>query len=81
MKLPEGLLKCAIVELNVLSENGKVLKGPVTSSLAISPIEKEVIISDKLTSELNIVLEDCGAGLWKFKGENKIRKSVKPQLW
>ena len=43
--------------------------------------EREVLMSDKLISSLGIVIEDAGKGLWRFKGENKIRKSSPRKIW
>ncbi len=43
--------------------------------------EREVIMNDKLISSLGIVIEDAGKGLWKFRGENKIRKSSPKKIW
>jgi predicted aspartyl protease len=47
----------------------------------ISPIEVEVLISDKLADELMIVIERPGEGLWRLRGESMERKSEKPEIW
>ncbi|RLE49489.1 MAG: hypothetical protein DRJ31_04775 [Candidatus Methanomethylicota archaeon] len=51
--------------------------GPVDVALAITPGEKEVLLSDKTLDALNIVLVKPGEGLWKFIDDppEKIRKS------
>ena len=49
----------------------------------ISPLEQEVLISDKLMSALQIAIEDGGEGLWRFRfeGLERIRTSERPQFW
>ena len=47
----------------------------------ISPIEVEVLISDKLADELMIAIERPGEGLWRLRGESVIRRSEKPEIW
>jgi len=43
----------------------------------ISPIADEVMLSDKMISELGLVPEDVGRGHWRFMWEprEKVRKS------
>jgi len=38
-------------------------------------------LSDKLTDKLMIVPEIPGEGLWRFRDENTLRKSERPELW
>ena len=45
------------------------------------PHEREVIISDKLASALKIAIEDIGEGIWRFRDEQKLRKSYPPKYW
>ncbi len=47
----------------------------------ISHTEVEVLISDKLADELMIVIERPGEGIWRFRDENILRKSEKPEIW
>jgi len=47
----------------------------VRVSVVIMEGEKEVLLSDKSISALQIVLEDIGKGIWRFKKEEKLRKS------
>jgi hypothetical protein len=55
----------------------------VKADLVISPIEKEVLMSDALTEELEIIIMSPRKGLWKFADDpqNKIRQSHKPKYW
>ena len=56
---------------------------PVEADLVVSPIADEALLSDKLISRLQIVLEDAGEGLWRFRWEppTKLRRSVPPRFW
>ncbi|MET1101739.1 MAG: hypothetical protein ABWW69_04600 [Pyrodictiaceae archaeon] len=55
----------------------------VEADVAISPLADEVLMSDKLISELGIALEDVGKGLWRFRWEprDKVRRSEPPKYW
>jgi len=55
----------------------------VEADLVISPLADEVLLSDKMISELKIALEDPGRGYWRFTWEpkEKIRKSEPPIYW
>ncbi|MCC6021765.1 MAG: hypothetical protein LM560_01420 [Desulfurococcaceae archaeon] len=55
----------------------------VEADVVISPLADEVLLSDKMISELNIALEDVGRGYWRFTWEPKesIRKSEPPKYW
>jgi hypothetical protein len=53
----------------------------VVADAIISHIEVEVLLSDKLTDKLMIVPEIPGEGLWRFRDENTLRKSERPELW
>jgi hypothetical protein len=55
----------------------------VEADLVISPLADEVLLSDKMISELKIALEDPGRGYWRFTWEpkEKIRKSEPPKYW
>lgn len=55
----------------------------VEADLVISPLADEVLLSDKMISELKIALEDPGRGYWRFTWESKekIRKSEPPKYW
>lgn len=52
-----------------------------TCSIVISEGEREVILSDLLIDELEIIIEKSGVGLWRFNDESKIRSSLQPQHW
>jgi hypothetical protein len=53
----------------------------VIADAVISHTEVEVLISDKLADELMIVIERAGEGIWRFRDENILRKSEKPEIW
>jgi len=53
----------------------------VIANAVISHTEVEVLISDKLADELMIVIERPGEGIWRFRDENILRKSEKPEIW
>jgi hypothetical protein len=57
--------------------------GPKLIDVLISPIEEEVLVNDKLTEELGIILLATGSGKWRFTDDppDKIRYSEKPQYW
>jgi hypothetical protein len=54
---------------------------PVKAHVAISMVQGEVLLSDKLLSALGIELIDPGKGLWRLRGELKTRKSVRAKIW
>ena len=55
----------------------------VTCDAVISHIEEEVIINDKLSEELGIVILAAGSGKWRFVDDDisKVRFSETPQYW
>jgi hypothetical protein len=57
--------------------------GPKLVDVLISPIEEEVLVNDKLTEELGIILLATGSGKWRFVDDpaDKVRRSEKPQYW
>lgn len=59
----------------------KVAGKSVSCNVVISETESEVILSDSAISRLEIVIEDPARGLWRFKGEKRTRKSVRPNYW
>jgi hypothetical protein len=48
--------------------------------IVISEYADEALISDQLASELGIVIEDPGKGLWRLRGESLVRRSEEPTL-
>jgi len=54
---------------------GGVEKNDVEIYLVISEHTGEALISDQLTSEFGIVIEDPAKGLWRLKGESPMRSS------
>jgi hypothetical protein len=55
----------------------------VEADLAVSLIEREVLMSDALIGELGVDIVNPKAGLWRFIDDaaGVIRRSYKPQLW
>jgi len=45
------------------------------TDVIVSPTADEPLISDMLTEELEIAVESFGRGLWRFRWEQKLRKS------
>ena len=45
------------------------------------PGEMEVLLSDALIEELGINIVKPKSGLWKFMGEEKLRKSEEAEYW
>ena len=69
------------VEVSIIA-NGAESRA-VTCDVVISHIEEEVIINDKLSEELGIVILAAGSGKWRFINdpEGTIRYSEPPQYW
>ncbi len=55
----------------------------VDADAVISPMADEVLLSDKMISELGLALEDVGRGHWRFAWEpkEKVRRSEPPRYW
>jgi hypothetical protein len=70
-----------VIEVWVVTDDREV--GPKVADILISPIEGEVLMNDKLTEELGIILLATGSGKWRFIDDpaDKIRYSQKPQYW
>ena len=60
---------------------GKKTSRSVKADLVVSQIESEALIGDKLSGELKIVVEDFSRGLWKLRGEKRLRRTERPQPW
>ncbi|MEM2352266.1 MAG: hypothetical protein QXT26_07650, partial [Thermoproteota archaeon] len=67
--------------LQVIGEDS-VLKELVVD-IVISPMEREVLLSDYVIGELEIIILNAYKGTWKFQTDpqEKIRCSEKPELW
>ena len=61
------------VKLTVIEED-RTSKSIVCNAL-ISLHEREVLLSDAVIEELEIEILSPKTGLWKFKGEDKVRRS------
>lgn len=48
---------------------------PVDAYVVVSEFVDETLISDQLASRLGIVIEDPAQGIWRLRGEAKLRKS------
>ena len=62
------------VELTVI-ENDRNSK-TITCNVIISLHEPEVLLSDAVIEELEIEILSPRTGLWRFKGEDKVRRSI-----
>jgi hypothetical protein len=60
---------------------GEATSDPVETTVAVMEGEREVVLSDKATSAHRIVLEEVGAGIWRFRGETETRQSEEPEFW
>lgn len=67
--------------VNIVAEGATAVE--TEADLVVSPIADEVLISDKLTGELQIVLEDAGRGIWRLRQEpqTRLRASEPPKYW
>ncbi len=65
-----------IVEEDVLSKE-------LIVDVAVSPIEKEVLLSDYVIGELGIVILNAYRGYWRFDFDplDKVRYGKRPELW
>jgi len=63
----------------VVTEEGK--RSGVKVSAVVAELADEALLNDKTISALKIMLEDLGEGLWRFRGEEKLRRTEKPQRW
>ena len=66
-----------LVKAWAVSEDKNI--GPINVVLTIVPGEDEILLSDKLIDELTIELIKPGEGLWKFKDDKALRKSIPPE--
>jgi hypothetical protein len=55
----------------------------VVADLAVSPVEREVLMSDALIEELGIIILSPRSGLWRFKDDplDKVRRSYPPEYY
>jgi hypothetical protein len=57
-----------------------VVPKEVEVDIVVSPIADEPLISDMLAEELEIAVESFGRGLWRFRWEQRLRRSESRQL-
>lgn len=67
------------LEVQVVTDD--VASSPVRSAAAVIEGQDEILLSDASISAHRIVLEDVKEGIWRFKGERKLRRSESPQYW
>ncbi len=63
------------IKLTVIEKDRK--SKSIVCNAIVTLHEREVLLSDAVIEELEIEILSPKTGLWRFKGENKIRKSVK----
>jgi len=58
------------------------IRGPVVADAVILDTD-EILLSDKMIEELNIILEKPGSGLWRFSDEpsSTLRRSELAEKW
>ena len=61
-------------KVRLVTEESK--RDPIPSYIVIAEQADEVLINDWMISRMKIVIEDPAKGLWKLRGESKIRRSV-----
>lgn len=51
--------------------------------IVISPIEREILLSDYVIGELEIIILNAYKGIWKLQSDppEKVRCSKRPELW
>ncbi|RLF20699.1 MAG: hypothetical protein DRN15_10765 [Thermoprotei archaeon] len=52
------------------------MKEPISSFIVISEFSDEVLINDQMISAMGIVIEDAAKGLWRLRGEDRVRMSI-----
>jgi len=62
------------VRLTVIEEDET--SKTITCNVIVSLREKEVLLSDAVIEELGIEILSPKTGIWRFKGEEKLRRSV-----
>ena len=68
-------------KLRISVLTGDKIGGPVSTEASISLGEKEVMLSDAVSSELKISILDLKRGVWRFSDEEISRESVKKEEW
>jgi len=70
----QGACRVSVITEDRVSEE-------VSADAIISEVTDEVLLNDKLTGKLKIVIEDPGEGVWRFRDENIFRRSERPCTW
>jgi hypothetical protein len=66
-------------KIRVVAEGKKTRYAPCVS--VISERQNEILLSDKVIETFKIEIINAKKGLWRFRGEKKIRYSPVPQYW
>ena len=61
--------------------DAEVVRESVLAEVVCVPGEHEVIINDVLAEELGIEIVAPRRGLWRVRGDEKVRESAEPMLW
>jgi len=69
--------------LEVWVDEPDIQSDVIVTDAVISDLEVEVLISDYLAGELEIVAEDFRRGIWRLRADssNKLRESYQAQRW
>ncbi len=80
---PFGFHHLTLVEKEATVELVSVGAKADNVDVAISELEREVLLSDTLSSALGIQLIDIGAGLWRHRDDppDRLRRSASPEYW
>lgn len=49
---------------------------PIPSYIVVAEQADEPLINDQMISRMEIIVEDPAGGLWRLRGESKVRRSV-----
>ena len=64
------------VELVVVDENDVEVSRRITCNVIVSLHEREVLLSDAVIEELGIEIISPKTGLWRFRGESRLRRGA-----
>ena len=67
------------LEVQVVTED--TASSPIKTVAVIMEGQNEILLSDAAISAHQIILEDAKKGIWRFRKEEKLRKSESPQHW
>jgi len=69
------------ITLQIIGDD--VASKELTTDVAISPTEREILLSDVVIGELEVVILNAHKGHWRFgfDPQNSVRYSKRPELW